>query len=191
MPRLNALTLACVAMIPTSAFADFNGWYGGLSFGQYANGTFESELIPGADDDIADSEVIGGFIGALNQSGNMVYGYEFAFSTIEDADVAAVPGAEVESPLYDIKYRIGYAAGNLLPYGVIGLSGTNIQGGGADLPATGFSFGAGLDVAIGDNLMVGAEYLYRNSSVEATDGFFEGDADTTAELLTVRVSFLF
>lgn len=191
MSLLKTLALTCTVLVPTSALADWNGWYGGLAYGQFSNGTFDSELSPGADDEITDSDAIGGYIGSMSQSGNLVFGYEFAFSTVEDVTVAALPGAEVESPLFDIKYRIGYAIDNLQPYGVIGLSATNIQGGGNDLPTTGFGFGAGLDVALGENVIVGLEYLYRTSNDEVTNGISTGDLDVTSELIMLRIGFKF
>ena len=83
-----ALGLAGICLHPTHALADWTGIYAGVSGGGLVNAEVQSN-----DDDLPDLEIDssrlqGLFIGTQRQTGNLVFGGEFAFVTAPNAKVS-------------------------------------------------------------------------------------------------------
>lgn len=126
--------------------------------------------------------IFGGHVGYLHQFGNFVVGAEFEamkldiayenfdFITVEDAYVA--------------KARVGFAIDRFLISGHGGAvyATTNFAG----LKDWGWAAGAGVDYALTDNIIVGAQYTrFGFTSFDGTQ--IDADIDT----VTARVSFKF
>ena len=98
------------------------------------------------------------------QRGALVYGGELAFGSAQDTVVTGFLTSQV-TDMIDLKGRVGYASGDFLIYGVLGYTmsefseNTTISGGEWDIG--GINYGIGVDYAISDNFVIGAEYLTR------------------------------
>lgn len=185
------LTKTCLALslaLPTTAFADWSGGYAGLSVGDLTEGTATAES-EGFTADLDGDGILGGFAGYQFQSGNMVFGGEFSLASANN--VAINFNGDVNDQdfrITDLKGRIGYDAGDVLVYSVLGLSqvravGNNFVG---DRTADGIVLGLGADYAINDQFAIGAEYLIRNVTLED-----EFDTDIDLDAVAVRASFQF
>lgn len=178
------LVLPLLTLVPTVGFADWNGPYAGLAVGN-VNAEADFELT--GPFDFSSSTTYSGFAGVLVQNGMIVYGGEIAFGTASDAEIN---DGEVLEPYTDLKGRVGYSFGEVLAYGVAGLSLiTYDENGEADFDGRGFSFGAGVDYQVNEQIFVGAEYLARRTSGDYPndDAEFDLDVDT----FSVRVGFNF
>lgn len=177
--------LSMIAALPTTALADWTGGYAGLSVGT----TINSELTAEGEGtfEIDDAAIYGGFAGYQVQNGTLVYGGEIAISDAPDAILVAEPDYSVDAPVIDVKGRLGYAFGDALAYGVLGFSSLSVSNGSQDLDSTGFNFGAGIDYLVGDNIVLGAEYLARRTSGEESGNDFDTDLDS----FSLRASFKF
>lgn len=185
------LVLPFLALVPTAGLADWNGPYAGLAIG-----TVDAEADFELTDQFTfpDSNTFSGFAGALVQSGTLVYGGEIAFGNAPDASLQEDQDLEIYT---DIKGRIGYDLGDVLAYGVAGISFATYNETGTDMgvdfdddfDAIGFNFGVGVDYLVTDNIFVGAEYLARRTSGDYPndDAEFDLDIDT----FSVRVGFNF
>ena len=187
------LVLPFLALIPTAGLADWSGAYAGLDFGTVsAEGNFERSAVPEVT--FSDSLSFSGFAGGQVQTGLLVYGGEAAFGVAPDAQLQ--DGEELQSYI-DLKGRVGYSLGDVLAYGVAGVSfvtynETGVDGGiefDDDFDAVGFNVGAGVDVMVTDNIFVGAEYLIRRTTGEYPNDPEEFDLDV--DTFSVRVGFSF
>ena len=187
------LVLPFLALIPTAGLADWNGPYAGGAIGTLsADAEFELAAVPEVS--FSDSSSFGGFAGFQVQTGMLVYGGEAAFSIAPSAELQE--GEELQS-FTDIKGRLGYSFGEVLAYGVAGVSFATYNETGTDMGidfdddfnGTGLNFGAGVDYKVTDNIFVGAEYLVRRTTGDYPndDAEFDLDVDT----FSVRVGFNF
>lgn len=109
----------------------------------------------------------GGFAGYNFQYGAIVYGGELAVSTGGIHSITE-PNIHYET-VYDLKARAGYNFGNVLVYGVVGNSFSNLDWSVIlQAPSSGLSYGAGIDYRIGEHMFVGFEYLTRDLSGDTT-----------------------
>ncbi len=177
------IVLPLLTLIPTSVLADWNGAYAGAAVG---NVDAEADFELSTQESFSDSATFSGFVGMQVQSGLLVYGGELAIGNAEDAEIES---GEVLEPYTDIKGRVGYSFGEVLAYGVAGYSFVTYDENGTEFDASGFSFGAGVDYLITDNMFVGAEYLARrmDGDYPNDDAEFDLDVDT----FSVRVGFNF
>ncbi len=181
------LALPLITLIPTVGLADWNGPYVGGAIGTVnAEADFELATTPSTTFDFDDSLGFGAFAGMLIQSGDLVYGGEVALTVAPNAEIS--DGEEL-TPFTDIKGRVGYSFGDILAYGVAGITFANYDENGEDFDGTGFNFGAGVDYMINDQIFVGAEYLARRTSGDYPndDAEFDLDIDT----LSIRAGFNF
>lgn len=152
----------------------WNGTYYGLSAGSVSGSDFTITSGVGEQADLEDTTSLGGFAGFQTQNGLVVYGVELEISSMPDmtgdfTGVLAGSSIELDQIAIDLKARAGYALGDVLAYGVVGISSysfTNDIAGLADFEQTGLSFGVGADYMITDSLFIGAEYLSRMPSGE-------------------------
>lgn len=188
MKNLAATTaLLGLALLPSAALADWNGFYGGISTGMSSNGeievsnsTFDDGVYP-----LDDSTTFGLHFGSLTQSGDFVYGGEIDLVFASDAQFAN--DITLEDPIIDLKGKAGFAVDRFLAYGVLGISATPATFDINDITAAGFVLGAGVDFMVTDSIIVGAEYLTRATSEE----FLDADVDITLDTIAVRASFKF
>ena len=183
---------------------DWSGVYIGAHAG-YAWG--EAGVIESPDNIVGDisGPIIGVFGGVNFQEGGLVYGLE---GDAGIADVAGV-GVPVIDPEEDYSYnlnwnahargRVGFATGQLLVFAAGGLAvashtlSEEYDGGGVGSDTqvhVGWTIGAGLELALTDNVAVRAEYLYDDYGTKTYR--FENaetyDAFLTAHTVRVGVS---
>jgi len=171
----------------------FNGFYLGLSasglsgrlpFGDtYDDYNMESDVTPGM------------FLGYNKTLANgLVVGGELAFQ-------GATPGNEDGGSSYDtygignvvdLKAKVGktLTAGSMpiLLYGFAGMSVGNTAAYYGDYDFSGYNYGLGAEMGIGENFSVGLEFLGR--SVESYNGY-DGDQTTQHQQVSLRGAFHF
>lgn len=182
---------AGVAAAPSTGL-DWSGAYAGLSFGAVSG---DIDFFPSPAQELDSGTLAGIYGGYQIQRGNLVYGGELAIAKPNDTAVTGYTGtSEIEKPMTDLKGRLGYANGKFLFYGVLGYSfGTysNWLGSPADdWDIDGFNYGVGVDYAINDDWLVGAEYLVRD-----LDGSEPGGSGQTVDVdfdtISIRFSYRF
>ncbi len=164
MKKMYVSALLATALLPTTALADWTGWYGGLSAGSSTNNEFTITSGVGADIDLDDSNNFGGFAGFLTQNGSVVYGGEVAISNFSDLGGTVATGfdLELDGLVFDFRARAGVTFGDVLAYGVFGISSYAFANDlFDDFEQSGFNYGAGIEYQVNDNLFFGAEYLSR------------------------------
>jgi outer membrane immunogenic protein len=150
-------------LAPTSTTTGWSGAYVGLSYG-FASGDYNFTQLNGFNRDMDDGSMTQLFGGYQVQRGALVYGGELAFGSAQDTVVTGFLTSQV-TDMIDLKGRVGYASGDFLIYGVLGYTmsefseNTTISGGEWDIG--GINYGIGVDYAISDNFVIGAEYLTR------------------------------
>ena len=150
---------------------DWTGGYAGLSLG-YAD-------VEDADE--ADGASYGAFAGYQYDMGSWVVGGEVSYDgyDIEEA------GTSVDSEMA-AKVRVGYDAGQWLPYATAGVSQLTVTDNGTEFEDDGYVYGIGTDYAWNDSWTVGAEVLKHEYEDFAGSG---DDIDMTS--VAVRASFNF
>lgn len=174
--------LALATALPTHVLADWNGVHAGLSLG--ANTI--NEISGDFEESEADSSTaFGVFGGYAIQNNDFVFGGEVAFLRAPDLEFDI--DGNVYSPDFDIldlKGRAGYALNNILFYGVAGVS--RISESENDDNANGFNFGVGADYDLGNNIVIGANYLARRTKVDVDD-----DVDVNLDTFAFRTALRF
>ncbi|EEE35426.1 conserved hypothetical protein [Rhodobacteraceae bacterium KLH11] len=176
--------LALAVALPTHALADWNGAYVGFSLGTNTTNELSSNVTGSFEAD--SSTALGVFGGYTVQNDDFVFGGEVAFLRTPDLEFE-VDGREVtfDFGIFDLKGRAGYVVNNILFYGVAGFSRISEQETGDH--ANGFNFGVGADYNLGNNFVIGIEYLARRAAFE--DGIFDVDLDL--DTLALRAAFRF
>ena len=199
--RIVLCSAAMIMMTTTATLAqgvDWTGAYGGISA---ATQTGTHSYDGGGPGDVYDLEgpAFGAFGGYMWASGNLVYGAEAAvsFGGVYEMTLDGATSYKDEyeyDRFFDLKGRLGYAAGNFLVYGTLGVSRTVFQSDidGDDplnINTNGLIYGLGADYKVTERYFVGAEYLRRNY-----DFFDSGqDVDIGSEIntFTLRVGLKF
>ncbi|MDC1379984.1 porin family protein [Octadecabacter sp.] len=175
-------------LAPTSTTTDWSGAYVGLSYG-FASGDYSFSYIDRDMDDGSLTQLFGGY---QVQRGALVYGGELAFGSAQDTVVTGFPTAQV-TDMIDLNGRVGYASCDFLIYGVLGYTmseysdNTTISGGEWDIG--GINYGIGVDYAISDNFVIGAEYLIRDLSGDNPGG--TNSATIDFDTISVREIYKF
>lgn len=168
MPEVVPVAPAPAPMV--IATSDWTGFYAGGSFGNIQ--------LSQDDTDLGEREngfgIHGGYLADL---GTFVVGGEVEFSRYDDTAVG-------QTDVTRLKGRVGYDAGQFLPYAVAGFASVDTEALDDD---NGYFFGLGADFAVTDNVLVGAEYLRH----EFDDELDPGNGDITADTLSLRVSYKF
>lgn len=164
---------------------DWRGSYIGLDAGSqsgtmtYTPG-FTVALIPGA--------AYGIFGGHNWQNGNLVYGLEFRLGSTRAVPTGGTP-AEGFVYLADMKGRVGIAMDKALIYGFAGPSiGRYRLSASTAWNLSGYNFGAGVDFAVSDNVVVGMEYLVRRTTGSPFPGLVQTNNTRT---ILARVGWSF
>lgn len=184
---------ATVATVPAASH-DWSGFYGGLSYGK-ASGATNFYSSPGVFSNgpwDVEGNLPGLFAGMNFQRGNLVYGAELSAMF---GEVRGTPDGFEEQQyedVIDLKARAGYAFGSALVYGTLGYSKSKFAEDGDPLQSmSGLGYGIGVDYAVGERFMVGAEYYARdlNGTLDYAAPF-ELD-DSGFDTLTLRVGMQF
>jgi len=117
--------------------------------------------------DMDDGSLTQLFGGYQVQRGALVYGGELAFGSAQDTVVTGFTTSQV-TDMIDLKGRVGYASADFLIYGVLGYTMSEFDddttAAGEEYGIGGINYGIGVDYAISDNFVIGAEYLIRDLS---------------------------
>lgn len=192
MTFLKKLTIACTALLPTTALADWNGYYGGVSTGQFSEGEFTLQDFGSAE--IDDAETFGLFFGSMSQSGQLVFGGEVEFISAGEPEIQSGRGDVITTPMFDLKTRLGLALNNVQPYGFLGISSMSLDGPlSDDVAASGFNYGLGVDYLIGDKLIFGIEYLARRTTgeVEVEGLLGTREIELNSDNVSIRAAYKF
>ncbi|RRH96435.1 porin family protein [Mesorhizobium tamadayense] len=186
---------------------DWTGYYAGLQAG-YGWGSSDisgTEGEPFAASPDLDGGFVGGHVAGLWQFNQAVLGArgELNYSSI-DGSALLGPGNSVGT---DIKWfgsvnaEAGLAVDRWLIYGVGGVAFAGIetsQDAGTSFAKTstsaGWTIGAGIDYALGNNIIVGAQYRYYDFGKEhfdVPDDFSDRDQDVKLHTLGVNFSYKF
>ena len=157
--KAGAVALA-LSLPQGSAAQDWTGFYAGLGV---SRNTGEDEQVydppPYAIFDLSGNQVRG-FLGYNLQNGNLVYGGELVYSGGEINYEGYPAGDYYVGDTFQVKGRLGYAAGNALWFGTLGWVSSETHYDGATnnpITANGHSFGVGVDFMIGEQMFVGGE----------------------------------
>lgn len=161
---------------PVATGGDWTGFYAGGSLG-YADVTGSTTL-----GDEVNGLTYGVHAGYLQDLGNIVLGGELELSGADITD--DVSGLSVDS-VARAKARVGYDAGQFMPYLTAGVAQLTTSGA-IDDKDTGYFGGVGLDYQLSDQLTVGGEVLQHKF-----DDFAGSGIDVEAMSIGARVSFRF
>jgi len=174
---------------PAAPVIDWSGAYVGLGFGSYAGDASTNDPTLGGQFDLDNgtrSQVFGGY---QFQNGSVVYGGELALGVGGGLSAGGVPIGQLDK-IFDLKARLGYAVDSVLLYGVMGYSSAQIDLGFDDFSVSGMNYGIGVDYAVSDNFVVGAEYLMRK--LDASDILGNGvNADGDLNSFSLRAAYRF
>lgn len=186
-----------IALLPSTAFANWSGSYVGLSYGQASEAELTFDRETGVDDDYTfeESTPMGGFFGTRAQNGSMAYGFE-----AEMLFTDAAPNQSVAlnlDYLFDVKATAGYAVNDALIYGILSVSSSKVANNtaGDDVNGVGFGLGAGVAYKISPSFSISAEYLARSMKSDMIDTRGPIDVDvearTKVDTATVRAAYHF
>ncbi|QQA44803.1 outer membrane protein [Pelagovum pacificum] len=166
---------AAPAPAPMMMSSDWSGFYGGASLGY---GRVESDAL--ADD--TNGAVYGLHGGYMHDFGSIVAGGEIDYQATNIEDDTT--GVELDS-VSRAKLRLGYDAGNFLPYVTGGWAYAETSGT-LEAEDSGSFAGIGIDYKVTDGIMVGGEVLQHQF-----DDFDDSGIDVDATTASARVSFQF
>lgn len=164
-----------VAPAPMMSGSDWTGFYAG---GQVGYGKLDSAGLP----EDPDGLTYGAHAGYLFDMGSWVLGGELDIDGTDIEDTTA--GVAVDA-ITRAKLRVGYDAGNWLPYVTAGVAQARVSGG-LDATDTGGFAGLGAEYRVSDSVRVGAEVLQHQF-----DDFDGSGFDIDATTAAARVSFQF
>ncbi len=95
--------------------------------------------------------------------------------------------------MIDLKGRVGYASGDFLMYGVLGYTMSQYDDdttfSGDEFDIGGINYGIGVDYAISNNFVIGAEYLIRDLS--GNEPVWQNVATIDFDTISVRAIYKF
>lgn len=160
---------------------DWSGFYGGLSF----SGVTSRASSGGVSFNMPRQTGAGAFAGYNWQSGNMVFGGELTYTNFNGPYVPTLTNRQRDA--LELRARAGYAMDRVLAYGFVGAARSSVFGAGAWNPQNGYSFGLGVQAAVGRNMFIGVEAARRN--VSATIG--PANVRSVIDSLSLRAGFQF
>lgn len=190
--KLLAMTVLAVGLAAGASQAqDWNGFYAGLSVTNGDSGVdFTGLPSPYSGSDSAAPGIFAGYNHVL--SSNLVVGGELSYSSIDTAEFPPISPFYGKS-LLQLRGRLGYAAGNAMPYLALGLARTDAGiVGGPTTSESGYSIGLGTEFLIGTNMSLRAEYTRAKFSGIGENVFFPPDfADLEYDTFTVGAAWHF
>ncbi|TPM41715.1 outer membrane protein [Mesorhizobium sp. B2-3-4] len=199
---------ATVDVPMTAPGIDWTGYYAGLQAG-YGWGRSDISATDGgpfsASPDLAGG-FVGGHVAGLWQFDQAVIGAEadLSYSSIDGKAEAGGPGNVVGTDIRwfgSVNAKAGYARDRLLVYGVGGIAFAGVES--SQNAATAFSdtrtnvgwtLGAGVDYALTDKFVVGAQYRYYDFGTEHYDGsgdFVDRDQGVKLNTVGINLSYKF
>ncbi len=157
----------------------WQGFYGGASLGY---GSFKGDSAAGRVFD-GDGAIGGVQLGYRWDLGSTVLGIEAAYSGSDIKD-DAVDGKLKNKT--DLKLQLGYDMGQSLVYATAGASWAKLSQGGSSASDNGWVAGLGYDYDLGNNWVVGAEYLYNKY-----DNFDGTGVDVDGSTFAIRANYRF
>ncbi len=192
---LFAIFLAASAATPLLA-EDWTGFYAGGQIGHlnFKDKTYPSKgvVLPGTTLYQGSGGQLGAFAGYTHDFGQFVVGGEVAlnFSSLKP-DFAVLPGVSsgrTVKQTTEMKLRVGFDGGAVLPYVVAGQAWQSIGvATGATQNYRGMSYGVGVDYKVTSNIVAGAEfdwYKLKNTAPLS-------DLKTDSSVLNLRLSYRF
>jgi outer membrane immunogenic protein len=183
---------------------DWTGYYAGLQagYGWGPSAITGTQGAPFAASPDINGGFVGGHVAGLWQFDKAVLGAE------ADLNYASIGGTADASPGNtlgtDIKWfgsvnaKAGYATDRLLVYGMGGIAFAGVETSQAAFAdtrtGTGWTIGAGVDYALGNNVVVGAQYRYYDFGKEhfdVPDVLSDRDQDVKLQTLGVNFSYKF
>lgn len=182
-----------VEPVAMAAAPNWAGLYLGATYGLGLGGdlAYDYEGSGNEFDSLEPGSSYGAFVGYNMQNNNLVYGGEVAYSAVDVPGFGPI-GYPLETFNYfvDGKARVGYAMNSLLIYGFVGYSMSNFEfESGNNFDVSGMNYGAGVDMMVGENMFVGAEYIARNLSGET--GYLTETQTTNIQAFQVRAGWKF
>lgn len=145
-PTVAVVTPPVIA--PVAPAADWSGAYVGLSLGTGSGKlTFNGNQVS---PDL-DFNSYGVFAGYNYDMGRTVVGGEISYS---DLNIDDAPSG-FDSSALRVMGRVGYDAGRFMPYATAGFASLKAESN----DATGYAYGVGVDALLGNNFVVGAQYI--------------------------------
>lgn len=212
--KVSLFTLLAVFGLPFggNAFAsDAEFDWGGIYVGGYfANTKVDAErtctpspaLCPvqkiNAKSDPSLDKNIGGFVGFNYTLDSILLGIEISgqYDVAKVKSNSVISGTKGYVELYKLmeyRLRVGYPQGKLLPYFSVGkgaMGQTFASYGDPEVYSSSFkSFGLGIDYAVSDNIIAGAEYIKADWYYKHSASYRRTDGDVTA--LRFRLGYLF
>ncbi|MDG4881220.1 outer membrane protein [Mesorhizobium sp. WSM4884] len=184
---------------------DWTGYYAGLQAGYGWGSSDISGTEPFAASPDLDGGFVGGHVAGLWQFNQAVIGAraELNYASI-DGSALLGPGNSVGTDikwLGSVNAEAGLAADRWLVYGVGGVAFAGIEtsqdaatGFAKTRAGTGWTIGAGVDYALSNNIVVGAQYRYYDFGKEhfdVPDDFSDRDQDVKLHTLGVNFSYKF
>lgn len=185
---------------------DWTGYYAGLQAGY---GWGQSDITGTPDPFTASPDLDGGFIGGhvagLWQFNQAVIGAEAELNYAAiNGNVELAPGNSVGTEIKwfgSVNAKAGYAVDRLLVYGIGGIAFAGIetsQNVGTAFAKTqtnvGWTVGAGVDYALTDKFVVGAQYRYYDFGSEhydTPDAFSDRDQDVKLNAVSLNLRYKF
>ncbi len=182
-----AATLALSSTSTAQEAFDWTGVYGGLSYTM--NYEPESTGSFGGTDTTDESNALGFFGGYVHQFDQYVVGME-VHSTAYSGSGVAFP-ADLFGSIFEARLRGGYAFDRVLVSAFGGYASQRYEdtAGGAQILMTGTTYGVGVDFALPNNLVLGAEYVVRDLS--GADDLPAFSLDSTDETFRIRFGLRF
>lgn len=161
------------AAAPVSTGSDWTGGYVGLGLSNH-NAEVSFGGLSASDSDTG----LGVFAGYNHDFGQYVVGGELSFDRASDSGV--------DLDLTRLKGRIGYDAGQWMPYAMLGFARLDATDGFDSYGKSGVTFGLGADFAVTNNFVLGLEL-----SRSAFSDFIVEGIDADIDTLQIRGSWKF
>jgi opacity protein-like surface antigen len=159
----------------------FAGAYGGLEYGRASSSGIASLALTGGGTSDSprsfnDGDAFGVFGGYNFQNGRFVYGGELRYLSFNGLD--GVLNTNIEN-VFDVRGRLGVAAGSFLFYGALGWSWVDTSSATSDGSLDGLSYGLGAEYNLTDRFMIGLDYTARDmDGTFSPNAAYDGDVDT-------------
>lgn len=189
-----ALLLALFSGSAANANPAWEGVYVGASYALF-NGENSYIDVDEASDYELEGQMLGAFTGFGIPLNRFILGGEVSFMA-GAANEEDFEGEYEYSSIVDLKGRVGFDGGKVMPYAVLGASfGTFAVNEGPDVDfdqtEMGLLFGLGLSYAINNQFTVGAEFVTRSFEFEFPEEVNLLDVEATVNSLALRASYSF
>ena len=179
--KLSLITFAF--LVAAASGAQAQSMYAGLAYSSFGGeNEYEGDGEYELKGDIAEV-----FFGVTRDMGTYSIGGELSVTTGAVYEEGYEDEYEFTS-IVDLKGRLGYNAGQFMPYGILGLSVATFEVDGGDdfsETSTGVIAGLGAEYAITQSFAIGAEFATRRFSID------DGSVESAVNSASLRGSFRF